>query len=78
MDTLSRTRLAGAWTRTDGKGKPMGRLHAARRVEGALEDVALCGFRLTEKSKRTRPFPAFDETNLQACATCVTESWDLV
>jgi len=74
MSTL--TRLAGAWTRTDAKGKPMGRLHAVRRDMGNLEPIALCGFVVPAKAMVTRPFPAFDETNRKACSMCVTESWE--
>ncbi len=69
------TRLAAAWTRTDPKGKPLGRLHAVRRVNGSLEPEALCGFTIPAKAMRQRPFPIFDETNPRACSTCVVESW---
>ena len=73
---VATSRLAGAWTRTDPKGKPLGRLHAARRVNGSLEPVALCGFVVPARALRTRPFLIFDETIRNACATCVVESWD--
>lgn len=72
---ITQTRLAGAWTRTDPKGKPLGRLHATRRDSGHLEPVALCGFQIPAKALRTRPFPIFDETNARACVKCVIESW---
>lgn len=73
--TLAPPRLAGAWTRTDPKGRPLGRLHAARRINGALEPDALCGFIIPAKALRLRPFAIFDETNPKACSTCVVESW---
>lgn len=77
QDTLRpSTRLAGAWTRTDARGKPMGRLHAARRIGGSLAPEALCGFRIPAKALVTRPYPIFDETNPKACSTCVVESWE--
>jgi hypothetical protein len=72
----SSSRLAGAWTRTDAKGNPIGRLHAARRIDGQLSNEALCGFHIPAKAKRSRPFPFFDETNPKACPSCVVESWD--
>lgn len=75
MDTLPRTRLAGAWTRTGSRGG-LGRLHAVRRVAGALEERALCGFKIPAKAQRTRPFPIFEETDPRACSTCVVDSWD--
>ncbi len=76
QDTLAPPRLAGAWTRTDPAGKPMGRLHAVRRTDGVLAPEALCGFSVPAKAQRTRPFPIFDETNRKACSICVVESWD--
>ncbi len=76
MENQTKTRLAGAWTRMNGT-TPMGRLHAVRRVNGALEPNALCGFKVSEKAQRTRPFPIFNETEPHACSTCVTETWDM-
>jgi hypothetical protein len=71
----TQTRLAGAWTRRGPKNAPLGRLHAARRVNGSLDPIALCGFHLTEKALSLRPYPPFDETNRKACSICVVESW---
>lgn len=70
---MTSTRLAGAWTRSNGTG----RFHAVRRAEGSLEERALCGFKVPSKALKTRPFPIFDETNPKACATCVVESWEM-
>lgn len=57
----------------DGK-TPMGRLHAAQRVGGALKPEALCGVRLPAHSLRDRPFGVFTSTHPKACATCVAET----
>ena len=74
MKTLEATRVAGAWTRlSDVDGTPMGRLHATRRVNGALEPEALCGFRLPARALHTRPFAVFSATHPKACVDCVTE-----
>lgn len=72
---LAPTRLAGAWTRlSDKDGTPMGRLHAARRVNGALEPEALCGFRLPARALRSRPFAIFSTVHPKACVDCTTEA----
>lgn len=73
---ITTSRLAGAWTRMNGQ-TPLGRLHAARRVDGSLEPIALCGFKIPSKAIRTRPYPFFDETHPKACSTCVVESWEM-
>lgn len=75
--TLNRTsRLCGAWTRYGGKKglTPMGRLHATRRINGSLEQVALCGFKIPARAMTTRPFAIFSITNPKACTMCVIES----
>jgi hypothetical protein len=77
VNTIPRTRVAGVWTRLAPNGEPLGRLHAARRIEGALEERALCGFKISERQRRLRPFTIFDETDPKACATCVIETWEL-
>lgn len=77
MSTLQRTRLAGAWTRLGPNNKPLGRLHAARRIDGTLSSEALCGFKVPATIQRRRPYPTFDETHRKACSVCVVESWSV-
>lgn len=79
MSTLTSTRLAGAWTRQGGKGgqTPMGRLHAARRVGGALTPEALCGFRIPARALRARPFIIFSTEHPKACVNCATEAEEI-
>lgn len=75
MNTLAPPRLAGAWTRlSDKDGSPMGRLHAARRSNGALEAEALCGFRLPSRALRSRPFAIFSSAHPKACIACSLEA----
>lgn len=69
-------RLCGAWTRLGGKKglTPMGRLHATRRVEGSLEQYALCGFKIPARALTLRPFTIFSSTHPKACIKCAIES----
>jgi len=71
----SSARSVGVWTRMSEKdGSPMGRLHAAERVDGSLLPDALCGFTLPSRALNTRPFMFFDSMNTKACTVCAAES----
>lgn len=72
--TIAPPRLAGAWTRSTPSGSPMGRLHAARRINGALEPEALCGFLLPSRALRARPFAIFSTVHPKACVACAIEA----
>lgn len=74
---LTSTRTCGAWTRTDPGGSPLGRLHAVRRVNGALEPNALCGLRLPAHTLTARPFIVFEADHAKACQICIAEIEDL-
>lgn len=74
---LTSTRTCGAWTRTDPAGSHLGRLHAVRRVNGALEPNALCGLRLPKHTLTARPFIMFEADHAKACEICVEEEADL-
>ena len=68
-------RSMGVWTRLSEKdGSPMGRLHAAERVDGKLLPNALCGFTLPSRALNARPFTMFDPFNKKACVVCTAES----
>jgi hypothetical protein len=71
---ITRTRLAGAWTRATPEGSPLGRLHAVRRVNGALESNAMCGLRLPEHTLTARPFIMFEPDHAKACEICIVEA----
>lgn len=76
---ITKTRLAGAWTRLNAaNGSPMGRLHAARRVNGALEPHALCGYKIPDRELRLRPFQTFSVTHAKACPVCAAEAEDVL
>lgn len=72
----TRPRLAGAWTRLGGTSgtTPLGRLHATRRVDGALAPVALCGYRIPARQIHLRPFPPFETDHAKACPICAEEA----
>lgn len=74
---ISRTRLAGAWTRLDADNEPLGRLHAARRINGSLDTHALCGYKIPERELRLRPFPTFTPNHSKVCPICAAEAEDL-
>lgn len=73
---LTSTRLCGAWTRTGPSGSPLGRLHAVRRVSGALEPMALCGIRIPKHAMTARPFIVFEADSPKACEICIAEAED--